>query len=185
MKADQPDLLFCHYMNDLPVTSLCIQLLDRGAICKSFISNGVYIAFCEGTAIRSTDCLTQLRQCLLPFRGYVEAFTLSEIVSFQGTTDDKDIVFLLSDTEIYPIVHHLAQCLKLPLRDVKLDYLRAGNVGGPIKALRFIASNYQNILLVYNNDLTLAYFTIIHFERGPPQRLKVVKCMLIQLCKIE
>lgn len=172
-------------MNDLPVTSLGIQLLDRGAICKSLIANCVDISFCEGTAIRTTDCLTQLRQRLLPFRGDVEAFTLPKIVSFQGTTDDKDVVFFLSDAEIYPIVHHLTQCLKLPLRDIKLDYLRAGDVGGPVEALRLIAPNDQDVLLVYHHDLTLAYLTIIYFEGGPPQRLKVVKCMLIQLREIE
>jgi hypothetical protein len=122
---------------------------------------------------------------LLPFSGDVKAFTLPEVVSFQGATDDEDVIFLLSDAEIYPIVHHLAKGLKLSLGDIKLDYLRTWDVRGPVEAFRLIATDDQNVLFVYHDNLTLAYLAIVHFEGGPPQRLKVVKGMLVQLCEVE
>ena len=105
---------------------------------------------------------------MLPFSGDVEAFTLPKVVSFKGATDDKDVIFLLGDSEIYPIVHHLAKGLKLHLGDIKLDYLRTWDVRGPVKALGLVATDDQNVLFVYH-DPTLAYLTIVHFEGGPLQ----------------
>ena len=105
---------------------------------------------------------------MLPFSGDVEAFTLPKVVSFKGATDDKDVIFLLGDSEIYPIVHHLAKGLKLHLGDIKLDYFQTGDVRGPVKALGLVATDDQNVLFVYH-DPTLAYLTIVHFEGGPLQ----------------
>ena len=58
VKADQPNLLLSHDVNNLPVASLCVELLDRSPIRKSLISHCVYVALREGAAIRPSNCLT-------------------------------------------------------------------------------------------------------------------------------
>lgn len=61
VEAHQPYLLLCHYVNDLPVASLGVQLLNRGAVREGLIAHCVDVAFGEGAAIGSTDGLAKLR----------------------------------------------------------------------------------------------------------------------------
>ena len=71
------------------------------------------------------------------------------------------------------------------MRDVELDYLRAGHIAGPVETLAFIAANDEDIVLVNNNDLAFGDLAVVNLERGPPKGLEIVKSMLIQFCKVE
>jgi hypothetical protein len=123
VKTYKPDLLLCHDVDDLPVPSLSVELLDGRPICEGLVSNRVNEPLGESAAVRSSYSLTKLRKSLLPFRLDVEAFTLPQIVAFQTASYYEDVIILLSNPEVYPIVHHLTERLELALGDIELDYL--------------------------------------------------------------
>ena len=58
--TDKPDLLLSHDVYDLPVAPLHVELLYRGTIGESLVSDGVNVSLGERAAIRP-DCLTKLR----------------------------------------------------------------------------------------------------------------------------
>ena len=66
-----------------------------------------------------------------------------------------------------------------------MNDLGAGYVAGPVETLAFIATNYEYIVFIYNDNLAFGDFPIVNLEGGPTQSLKIVKSMLIQLCKVE
>ena len=66
-----------------------------------------------------------------------------------------------------------------------MDYLGTWNIRRPVETFGFIAANYQYVLLVNYDDLTFADLSIVNLERSPFQSLEIVKCMLIELSKIE
>jgi hypothetical protein len=169
----------------LPVSALSVKLLNGGPVREGLIAHRVDVAFREGATVGPPDRLRKLRQCLLPLGCQIEGFTLSEVGSFEGASDNIDIIFFLSDPEIYPIIHHFAQSLKFPLRDIELYDLRAGHVAGPVKTLAFIAADDENVVFVDDDDLALGDLAVIDLEGGPAKGLKIVECMLIQLCKVE
>ena len=61
VETDKPDLLLGHDVYDLPVAPLGIELLYRGTIGESLVSDGVDVSLGERAAIRPPDGLTQLR----------------------------------------------------------------------------------------------------------------------------
>ena len=185
MKSDQPYFLLCHYVYNLPIASLCIQLLDGCPIGKSFIPYRVNVPLSESATVWSSHGLTKLGKCLLPFCGDVKGLTLTEIIPLEWATYYENFIFFLSYTEIYAVVHHISECLKLSLRDIELNNLWAGYIWAPIEALWLIPSNNQYILLVYHNYLTLADLPVIDLEGRPSQSLKIVEGMLIQLREVE
>jgi hypothetical protein len=92
---------------NLPVAPLRVQLLYRGPICECLVADGVDVSLGKGAAIRPPDGLTQLRQGLLPLGGQIERLALPEVGALQGPPDDIDVVLLLRDTEVDPVIHHL------------------------------------------------------------------------------
>ena len=106
METDEPYLLLSHDVYNLPVAPLSVQLLYRGPICECLIPDGVNVSLGERAAIRPPDGLTQLRQGLLPLGGQIERLALPEIGTLQGAPDDVDVVLLLRDTEVDPVIHH-------------------------------------------------------------------------------
>lgn len=135
METYQPDLFLGHNMDDLPVSSLGIKLLNRSPVCEGLITNCINEALGEGATVWTSYSLRQLRKGLLPFRIDIKTLTLLEVIAFQGPTYDEDLIVFLSYAEIYSIVHHLTKSFKLPLWDVKLNDLRAWHIRTPIEAL--------------------------------------------------
>ena len=169
----------------LPVTPLRIQLLYRGPVRERLIPDGVYVPLGERAAVWTPDGLAQLRQGLLPLGGQIKRFALPEVGSLQGPPDNVDVVLLLRDPKVYPVVHHLPQGLELALRDVELDDLRARHVTGPVEALGLVPSDDQDVLLVDDDDLALGDLPIVDLEGGPAEGLEVVEGMLVQLREVE
>jgi hypothetical protein len=60
VQTHQPDLLLCHYVYDLPITTLSVKLLNRGAVSESLIADCVDVPFREGAAIRTPNSLRKL-----------------------------------------------------------------------------------------------------------------------------
>jgi hypothetical protein len=56
----EPDLLLCHYVYDLPITTLSVKLLNRCAVSESLIADCVDVPFSEGAAIRTPNSLRKL-----------------------------------------------------------------------------------------------------------------------------
>ena len=108
VQAHQPDLLLSHYMDDLPVAPLSVQLLDGGTVRKGLIAHCIDIALCEGAAVGPSHSLRELRECLLPLALDVKALTLSQIVALERAADDKDLILLLGNAEVNSIVHHFS-----------------------------------------------------------------------------
>ena len=94
-------------MYNLPVAPLRVQLLYRGPICECLVPDGVYVPLGERAAIRPPDGLAQLRQGLLPLSSQIEGLALPEVGALQGPPDDVDVVLLLGDPEVDPVIHHL------------------------------------------------------------------------------
>ncbi len=113
MQTNQPDLSLLHNVNDLPASSLLIKLLDACPISVSLIANCVKEPLGERAAVGSSDSLSQLRQSVLLFVLQMEGFALLKIIAFQRTADDVDLIILLSDSKIYPVVEHVSQHLEL------------------------------------------------------------------------
>ncbi len=185
VQANEPDFFLGHDVDDLPGAPLRVQLLNAGPVGEGLVAHGVNVPLGEGAAVGPADGLRQLRKCLLPLGLNVEALTLPQVVTLQGTSNDINLILFLRDPEVDPIVHHLSEGLELALRDVKLDDLRGGHVRGPVKGLALVAANDQNILFVDHHDLALANLAVVDLERGPTQSLEVVKGMLIKLGKVE
>lgn len=122
---------------------------------------------------------------MLPLGLDVEAFALPQVCPLKGAAYDENVVLLLSDAEVDPVVHHFAESLEFPLRNIKLNDLGAGYVGGPIETLRFIPSDDENILLVNYNDFTLADLSVIDFERGPSEGLEVIEGVLVKFREVK
>jgi hypothetical protein len=169
----------------LPVAALGVELLNGCPVREGLIAHRVDVAFREGATVGTPDRLRKLWQSLLPLGCQIEGFTLSEVCTFERAPDNVYVVFFLSDPEIYPIVHHFAQSLEFPLRDVELYDLRAGYVAGPVETLAFIPADYEDVVFVDDDDFALRDFAIVDLEGGPAKGLKIVECMLIQLCKVE
>jgi len=185
VETDKPDLLLSHDVYNLPVAPLRVELLYRGTIGECLISDGVYVPLGERTAIRPSDGLAQLRQSLLPLGSQIEGLALPEVGALQGSPDDVDVILLLGDPKVDPVIHHLPKGFELTLRDIKLNDLRAGHVTGPIEALGLVTPDNQDVLLVYDHDLALRDFPIVDLEGGPAEGFEVVECMLVQLREVE
>lgn len=82
VKADEPDLLLSHDMDDLPRTPLRIELLDRRPVRKRFVADRVDVALGERAAVRAAYSLGELRERLLPLGLDVEGLALAEVVAF-------------------------------------------------------------------------------------------------------
>ena len=72
VEPDEPYFFLGHYMYNLPVAPLGIQLLNACAIGKRLIAYRVYISLSECAAVGPADSLRQLRQRLLPLGLYVK-----------------------------------------------------------------------------------------------------------------
>lgn len=57
VQTDKPYLLLSHYVYDLPVAPLRIQLLYRGPICECLIPDGINVPLGESAAIWPPDSL--------------------------------------------------------------------------------------------------------------------------------
>lgn len=121
----------------------------------------------------------------MPFWCSIKSFALFQIRAFKWPSNYKYFVFFLSNSKINSIIHHLTYSLELFGSNIKLDDLRAGDIRRPIKSLWFITTNNQYVLFIQNNNLTLTYLSIKDFKWRPSKCLKVIKCMLIQLCKVK
>ena len=128
MQAHEPDFLLSHYVYDLPVSSLCVKLLDGGAVREGLITHGVNVALSEGATVGTADRLGQLGQGLLPLCCQVEGFTLSKVSALKRATNYIYVVLLLRDAKVYPIIHHLSKGFEFPLWDIKLYNLRAWHI---------------------------------------------------------
>jgi len=110
---------------------------------------------------------------------------LPQVCPLKGAAYDENVVLLLSDAEVDPVVHHFAESLEFPLRNIELNDLGAGYIGGPIETLRFIPSDDKDILLVNYYDFTLANLSVIDFERGPSEGLEVIEGVLVKFCEVK
>lgn len=124
MKANEPDLFLGHDVDDLPVASLGVELLNRGPVREGLIAHCVDVTLSEGAAVGPPHGLRQLRQSLLPLGLYIKGFALAKIGALKGAADDVNVFFLLRDAEVDAVVHHLAEGLELALRDIELNDLR-------------------------------------------------------------
>jgi len=57
VQTDEPYLLFSHYMYDLPISSLSVELLDGCSVGESFIADCVNISLGKCAAVGSPHCL--------------------------------------------------------------------------------------------------------------------------------
>jgi hypothetical protein len=57
VQAYEPNLLLSHYMYDLPVPPLCVQLLNGCSVCKCLIADCVNISLSECAAVGSSHSL--------------------------------------------------------------------------------------------------------------------------------
>ena len=107
VQTDEPYLLLGHDVNDLPVAPLRVELLYARPVRERLIAHRVYVALGERAAVGAAHRLRKLRQSLLPLGLDVEGLALAQVCAFQRAADDVDVVFFLSDPEIYSVVHHL------------------------------------------------------------------------------
>lgn len=77
VEPHQPNLLLSHDVDDLPVTTLSVQLLNGCPVRKSLIAHSVHVPFSKCTAVGAAHCLAELWQRLLPLGLNVEALALS------------------------------------------------------------------------------------------------------------
>ena len=110
---------------------------------------------------------------------------MSQVGALERAANDIDVIFFLRDAEVDPVVHHLAEGLELPLRDVELDDLGGGDVRGPVEGLGLVAAYNENVLLVDHHDLPLGDLSIVDFEGGPAEGLEIVKGVLVELGEVE
>jgi len=108
--------------------------------------------------------LTKLRKSLLPFSLDVEALALAKIIALKGSSNDVDLVFFLSNAEVNAVIHHFTKSLELSLGYIKLDNLRARYIRAPVKALRLIPSNDEDVLFINHYYFSLADLPIVDFE---------------------
>lgn len=164
VQAHEPNLLFCHYVNYLPISSLHVELLNAGPVGECLVADSIDVSLGEGAAIRASHSLRQLRESLLPLGGQVEGLALTEVGALQRTPNYVDVILFLCNAEVDTVVHHFSEGLELPLRDIKLNDLRAGHVAGPVETFGLVTSDDQNVLFIYHHDLTLADLSVVDLE---------------------
>ena len=172
-------------MEHNPRTSLDIKLLYRGAVSTCFISYSINISVSKGTAIWSSDGLLQTWQCFLIHGIDFKLFTLFKVLSFQRTTNYVNEIFKLCYSEVNSVIHHFSQSFENFGWNIEQKNLWTRYVGWPVELIGFVATHDKNVTFINHYNFAFTYFFVENFKTGPFQPLEVIKCMLVQLCKIK
>lgn len=116
---------------------------------------------------------------------YLEVLALLQVLALQRAAYDVHQILELRDSKIDPVVHHLAQGLEGFRWDVEEEYLRTGDVGGPVELVGLVAADDQNVCLVNDDNFSFANFFVEDLETRPLQSLKIIECVLVKLSKVK
>ena len=172
-------------MQHYPGVPLNVQLLNGGPVSPGLIPDGVDVPVPKSAAVRSSYSLLKTRQSLLLHGADLEILTLFQVLALQGAANDVHKVLELRDSKVDSVVHHFSQGLECFRGDIEKQDLGTWNISGPIELVGFVPSNNQNIALVNDYYLSLTNLFVKDFETRPFQSFKVIKCMLVELGKIE
>jgi hypothetical protein len=96
-------------MQHNPRVAFNVKLLDGSAISACFVAHCVDEPASVGATIRASYSLLQSWQRSLIHCTNFELFTLLEVLTFKGASNNVYLIFKLSNTKVYAVVHHLTK----------------------------------------------------------------------------
>lgn len=167
VQSYQPDSSVKDSVQNSPGVALDVQLLYRRAVSSSLVAYCVDVPASERAAVRTPDSLLESWKGSLVHRADLELFTLLQVLTFQGTSDDVHKIFELGNSKVNSVIHHFTEGLESLGGDVEEEDLRTWNISAPVKLVGLVASDNQDVGLVNDNYLSLADLLVKNFEASP------------------